>query len=63
MWHFYWEVWLGGAETTGGLDLRSKSRTLDKPVKSVGDLPIWNYDGSSTNQERCQNVTLRVYSF
>jgi len=43
-------VWLGGAETTGGLDMRSKSRSLDKKPSSVSELPIWNYDGSSTNQ-------------
>jgi glutamine synthetase len=43
-------VWLGGAETTGGFDIRSKSRTLDKAPKSPSDLPIWNFDGSSTGQ-------------
>jgi len=39
-------IWLGGT----GLDLRSKSRTICKKVTSVADLPIWNYDGSSTWQ-------------
>lgn len=38
-------VWIGGT----GADMRSKSRTLDK-VESLKDLPIWNYDGSSTGQ-------------
>ena len=32
------------------MDLRSKTRTLEGPFRSVEDLPAWNYDGSSTNQ-------------
>lgn len=43
-------VWIGGAVTTGGLDLRSKSRTLNFRPKCAEELPEWNYDGSSTNQ-------------
>jgi glutamine synthetase len=43
-------VWIGGAHTTGGLDLRSKTKTLDFYPKCVSQLPHWNYDGSSTNQ-------------
>ncbi|KAI9991353.1 hypothetical protein PInf_019034 [Phytophthora infestans] len=39
-------VWIGGS----GQDLRCKTKTLTKPVKSVADLPIWNFDGSSTGQ-------------
>lgn len=39
-------VWLGGSMS----DLRSKTKTLSKKVKSVDDLPDWNYDGSSTGQ-------------
>eukprot|EP00518_Triparma_eleuthera_P019181 CAMPEP_0197551720 /NCGR_PEP_ID=MMETSP1320-20131121/5267_1 /TAXON_ID=91990 /ORGANISM="Bolidomonas sp., Strain RCC2347" /LENGTH=377 /DNA_ID=CAMNT_0043112251 /DNA_START=33 /DNA_END=1166 /DNA_ORIENTATION=+ len=38
-------VWLGG-----GLETRCKTRTLDKAPDSVDDLPVWNYDGSSTGQ-------------
>jgi glutamine synthetase len=43
-------VWIGGATTTGGVDLRSKTKTLNKMPSSIEDLPEWNYDGSSTNQ-------------
>ena len=43
-------VWIGGAHTTGGFDIRCKTKTLNKAPESVADLPIWNYDGSSTNQ-------------
>ncbi|KDO28084.1 hypothetical protein SPRG_20244 [Saprolegnia parasitica CBS 223.65] len=39
-------VWIGGS----GQDLRCKTRTLDKAPTSVADLPIWNFDGSSTDQ-------------
>jgi len=42
-------VWLGGS----GNDLRGKTKAVEKPVKSIADLPDWNYDGSST----CQAVT------
>lgn len=39
-------VWIGGS----GQDLRSKTKTLEKPPTGVEDLPIWNFDGSSTGQ-------------
>ncbi|KAF6138830.1 hypothetical protein GIB67_021808 [Kingdonia uniflora] len=39
-------IWTGGS----GLDVRSKGRTLPKPVKEPSELPKWNYDGSSTGQ-------------
>jgi len=39
-------VWIGGT----GIDYRSKTRVLDKMPEKPEDLPIWNYDGSSTGQ-------------
>jgi glutamine synthetase len=38
-------VWIDGSN-----GLRSKSKTLNKKVTSIDDLPEWNFDGSSTGQ-------------
>lgn len=43
-------IWLGASGTSGGLDIRGKTKTLDKKPSSISELPIWNYDGSSTGQ-------------
>jgi glutamine synthetase len=41
-------VWQGGMSKT---DLRSKTRTWTKPTApTLADLPVWNFDGSSTGQ-------------
>jgi len=42
-------VWLG-ALATDGSDIRSKTKTLPTEIRSISELPIWNYDGSSTGQ-------------
>jgi glutamine synthetase len=39
-------IWIGGS----GQDLRCKSRTLNGKVTELSQLPIWNFDGSSTGQ-------------
>ena len=39
-------VWIGGT----GYDLRSKTKTLSKKPSKLEDLPVWNFDGSSTDQ-------------
>lgn len=51
-------IWRGG---NGDVDIRSKTRVFyiehdkdDKPKGGV-DIPIWNYDGSSTNQAVTEN--------
>merc|ERR1719238_85387 len=38
-------VWIGGNN-----ELRCKTKTLDKEVTSASELPVWNFDGSSTEQ-------------
>lgn len=38
-------VWIGGNN-----ELRSKTKVIKKIINNINDLPIWNFDGSSTNQ-------------
>ena len=41
-------IWMDGHEPTQ--KLRSKTKILNKPVSSPDELPLWGFDGSSTNQ-------------
>lgn len=45
-------VWIGGR---GSMDLRSKARTISGPVHLPKEVPIWNFDGSSTEQAPGEN--------
>ena len=41
-------IWMDGHVPTQ--KLRSKTKVLNGPIDSISDLPIWGFDGSSTNQ-------------
>ena len=41
-------IWMDGHEPTQ--KLRSKTKVIEGPIKLVDDLPLWGFDGSSTNQ-------------
>jgi glutamine synthetase len=41
-------IWLDGRKPTA--KLRSKTKIFEGPVNSVSDLPMWGFDGSSTEQ-------------
>ena len=41
-------IWMDGNSPTQ--KLRSKTKVLDTTIKNIEDLPLWGFDGSSTNQ-------------
>ena len=47
-------VWIDGS----GQTMRCKTKTVEEVPKQPSDLPIWNFDGSSTNQAEGKNVIL-----
>lgn len=46
-------IWMDGHKPTE--KLRSKTKILNETVKSIDDLPIWGFDGSSTMQATGNN--------
>ncbi|CAN6481906.1 unnamed protein product [Victoria cruziana] len=44
-----------------GIDLRSKARTISRPVEHPSELPKWNYDGSSTGQAPGEDSEVILY--
>lgn len=48
-------VWIGGNG-----EFRCKTKTLENEYKNVSDYPIWNFDGSSTNQAPGDNSEVYI---
>ena len=46
-------IWMDGHSPTQ--KLRSKTKILGSTIKNIEDLPLWGFDGSSTNQADGEN--------
>lgn len=51
-------IWIDGQKPTA--KMRSKTRIIDGPVKSLEDIPLWGFDGSSTSQASTQHSDLNL---
>jgi len=50
-------VWIDGS----GQTMRCKTKTVEKVPATPSDLPIWNFDGSSTNQAEGNNSDVYLH--
>ena len=41
-------IWLDGRKPTA--KLRSKTKIIDGPIEKLEQIPVWGFDGSSTEQ-------------
>ena len=55
-------VWISGKDTFS--DLRSKYKTVTSvsfDKVTLEDMPVWNFDGSSTGQHRGKNTEIVIH--
>ena len=51
-------IWLDGRKPTA--KLRSKTKIIDGPIEKLEQIPVWGFDGSSTEQAEGQFFRLRI---